>query len=117
MVEYGSCNMFADYSLVGHISEPKVLRSEYEEFKSTAINEGIIDNNASEFYLPGRFAAIAADKKSTQSIWFVHITSEEETNNESFAITDDYGRVVGPGVSFYKCEYMEVHCNSRKGTT
>ena len=115
MVDYGSCNNFKEYPLVAHQSQQKVLRSEYEEFVTN--DDKSIENTASEFYVPGTFAAIAADKKSTQMVYFVQIKSDEETNNKEIPIEDDYGHLVGPGVSFYKCIYMEEHSNTRKGTT
>ena len=114
MVEYGSCHNFQDYHLRASRLSWKVLRSEYKEFSTS---DECIDNTSSEFFVPESFAAIAADKKSTQMVYFVLIKSSKQTNDKTTPIEDDYGHLVGPGISFYECAYMEEHTNSKKGIT
>ena len=97
-LEYGSCKLFQKFYI------------EVQQLKETTLRSSLPSNDDvaevdKEFVLPGSVCAIAASEKSSDTVWFVRIESEEETLQE--ATTDDYGHTIIPGQKFFKGRYLE----------
>ena len=106
-IEYGSCSLFTEHSLVaGHLQE-KLLRSEVDE------GDHAPSKSASDFLSTGSFCAVAADKSSPDTMWFILITEEEcIVNCDSI---DDYGFKVAAGQPFLKGHFLEKVGECRGG--
>jgi len=114
--DYGSCALFKEYSLTVCQLQEKLLRSEVEGGEYVSEVEGgeyVSSKSAKDFLLAGSFCAVAADKNSTDTMWFIIINSEESTskNNES----DDYGFCIAAGQPYLKGQFLEKVGNCRAG--
>ena len=60
------------------------------------------------FLLPGSVCAIAADRKSTDTVWFIKIKEEKKADVPRHQpLTDDYGDMVSSGLSYIEGHYLE----------
>ena len=60
--------------------------------------------------MPGCICAIAADDKSTDTIWFVKIIERCETDKQC---TNDYGHTVAQGNEYFSGKYLERESETR----
>lgn len=105
--EYGSCALFKTYFI------PTI------QLKETALRSGT--NNGEdqeedqttthEFLLPNTFCAIAADKKSSDTVWFIFIQSEGFAEKDE---SDSYGFTIKKGQYRLKGHYLEKHIENKK---
>ena len=72
----------------------------------------VSQETAKEFILPGSIFAIAADTKSTDTIWFVYIVDVEEAIDEKL---DSYGHAIPPCHMFVRARYLERMGDTKKG--
>ena len=75
-----------------------------QQLKETTLRSSLPSNDDvaevdKEFILPGSVCAIAASEKSSDTVWFVRIESEETLQE---ATTDDYGHTIIPRQKFFK---------------
>ena len=92
----GSCSLFTSYQLLTGTLNETNLRSDVEP--AFEISEGVSSNN-SEFLLPNTYCAIAADKVSTETVWFIKINNSMKATED---VTDDYSHTIPAGN-----EYLE----------
>jgi len=95
------------YTWVTHFKQKDTTAEEVEG------GEYVSSKSAKDFLLAGSFCAVAADKNSTDTMWFIIINSEESTskNNES----DDYGFCIAAGQPYLKGQFLEKVGNCRAG--
>ena len=71
--EYGSCPLFNRYDLqVGCLKETSLHSSVLPKANSVESNPEVVN----DFLLPGSVCAIAADRKSTDTVWFIKIIDD-----------------------------------------
>ena len=91
MAEYGSCPLFQEHDIsITHLKR-MVMRSEVSQPTPSTSGE-IQGDTITEFYVPGTFCAIAADRNSPDTIWFVQIMTYNEHNKCGGILVDDYGQ-------------------------
>ena len=80
-IEYGSCPLFCEYEIIIQELNKTSLSSD------NALEEPVIadeddDKRLTAFLLPGSIRAIVADTKSIDTVWFVKIVCEQETEED-----------------------------------
>lgn len=100
--EYGSCSLFQDfYLLVTQLKETGL------KFNDTQHGEKPL----TELLLPNSVCAIAANNKSSDTLWLVLILEQNvDESNEP----DDYGHTIPKGCSFITGHYLEKCGTVRK---
>ena len=78
----------------------------------------VSQKTAKEFILPGSIFAIAADRKSTDTIWFVYIVDVKEVIDQKL---ESYGHAKPPCHMFVRARYLDWknggHQERAKGET
>lgn len=98
--EYGQCSVFEEYLLNVSTLTASHIRSDNKEFSGDEVSvEG------SDFLLPGTVCAIAADRKSVDTVWFFEIVKEFGATVD---IYDDYGVTVGAGQRCLEGHFFEL---------
>ena len=64
--------------------------------------------------MPGCICAIAADDKSTDTVWFVKIAERSEADKKC---TNDYGHTVRQGNEYFSGKYLEWENETRHKTS
>ena len=88
------------------------------QLKETTLRSQVLSGSscsketAKEFLLPGSICAIAADAKSTDTIWFVYIVDVEEALDDKL---DSYGHAIPPGHMYVRARYLERMGDTNKG--
>ena len=115
MKDYGSCSLFTSYQLLTGTLNETNLRSDVEP--AFEISEGVSSNN-SEFLLPNTYCAVAADKVSTETVWFIKINNSmkaTEDVTDTDTVTDDYSHTIPAGNEYLEGCFLEKHESSAKG--
>ena len=73
-IEYGSCENFDEYELIYSDAITKILRSDYLTYQNNDQNNMEDESNAWDFIDINSVVAVAADEKSTDSVWFIKIS-------------------------------------------
>ena len=95
--------------LTGTLNETN-LRSDVET-ALFEISEGVSSNN-SEFLLPITYCAVAADKVSTETVWFIKINNSMKSTED---VTDDYSHTIPAGNEYLEGCFLEKDESSAKG--
>ena len=110
MVTYGSCSLFSSYELQTQQLKKIHLRSEVEPVCGEITND---ENDASEFLLADTYCAVAADKSSSDTVWFIKV---KDSNNASVQMTDDYNNIIAAGMDYVEGNFLEKLHVVQKGT-
>ena len=109
-VSIGSCDRFKEYSVnVGYLNKAHLRSNEAEFVPSNDDND-----NVNSFLTPESIVAIAADKKSIDTIWFIKVIEAECVNDDEDE-HDAYGHSVPKGVAFMKGNFLEKIQDSTNG--
>ena len=109
MRDYGSCSLFDSYELLTGELKKINLRSHVEPVVSEV--EVDFQVKPSEFVLQGTYCALAADKSSTETIWFVKIKDAFEAKE----ITDDYFNTIVSGQQYIEGRFLGKTESAIKG--
>ena len=100
----------AMYSVnVGYLNKAHLRSNEAEFVPSNDDND-----NVNSFLTPESIVAIAADKKSIDTIWFIKVIEAECVNDDEDE-HDAYGHSVPKGVAFMKGNFLEKIQDSTNG--
>ena len=100
MNEYGSCQLFESYSLrVQDLHQPN-LRS-VEEPQPEVVGEETVN----DFILPDTIVAVAAPKKSIDTVWFIRVV-EVNRVRETMEV-DSYGHQIPAGMVHLSGHFLE----------
>ncbi|XP_066925552.1 uncharacterized protein [Clytia hemisphaerica] len=102
---YGSCSLFKEYEMVVGDLNHTSLRSDGALIQNEKVRV------TSDFIIPGTVCAIAASDNSSDTVWFVLISSDEMSSND--VTTDDYGHSIPQGEEYFKGHYLEKHSSKR----
>ena len=103
-VNYGSCEKFKEYSVnVGHLN--KVHSRSKDTLLAQVISTKDDGDNVVSFLTSGSIIAIAADRKSIETIWFIKVI-EAECVSENAEIVD-YGHSIAKGIAYMKDSSLE----------
>jgi len=105
---YGSCSLFKSYELRTGDLKKNHMRSEVEATSST-VEEDVIDDG---LILPGSYCAIAADRSSNETIWFVKIN---KYLSAMYDVVDDYGVKIAGGQSYIEGHFLERLSSFKNG--
>ena len=94
--------------LTGTLNETN-LQSDVEP--AFEISEGVSSNN-SEFLLPNTYCAVASDKVSTETVWFIKINNYMKATED---VTDDYSYTIPAGNEYLEGCFLEKHESLAKG--
>ena len=114
---YGSCKLFTEYSLTKHMLNKRSMRSNFSKRCETE-DQDIVDEmhiTLSSFIEIGSICAIAANDASFDTVFFVHILSDEVEAED--IITDDFNHQISTKQIYYKCHYLEKSVEGSKGYT
>ena len=104
---FGSCEIFQDYYLqISQLNEVFLQSNESSEDITT------VSNISNGFLAPNSFCAIAADEKSSETVWFLQIKSTEVANAN---MVDDYGHTIAAGMEYLLGSYLEKCKETKKG--
>ena len=112
MLDYGSCSLFNEYQLVIQELNKISLRSNIEPPPEADAVEQEDRSYLGGFLLSGSVCAVAADKKSINTVWFIHILEEKVAET---VIIDDYGQKINEGFKYFRGNYMEESKSSKEG--
>ena len=103
MQEYGSCSLFSSYQLKTVELKKIFLRSVDD---SVCDREDLEDGDSvsDDFLLPGTYCAVAPQKSSKESLWFIKV---EDSLAAEESITDDYHHTVAGGHEYIEGQFME----------
>lgn len=104
-INYGSCPIFQKYDLSTVSLKETILRSNQEEVPLETTQTG------HEFLLPNTVCALAAEKKSPDTVWFVEIEEEAIAAND---LIDDYGVTVPEGNRYLRGSYLEKESDNKR---
>ena len=103
-IEYGSCDLFKHYTInVKHLKKA-TLRSSTVAENTTDNADASIKKAVNDFLVPAYICAIAADDKSTDTVWLVKIIERCEADKQC---TDVYGHTVAQGNEYFSGKYLE----------
>ena len=103
-IEYGSYELFSQYILeVEQVKKMNVRSAQTEEF----LEESVVN----EFLMADSICAIAADSRSSDTVWFVRLHSNPE--QATAYITDDCGHNIAPGQTYIHAFYYEKQKTTR----
>ena len=113
-IEYGSCEIFSEYIL--DVSTYHVIPFQSKDAAECADKDEstVGEENVDEFITPGSFVAIAPNKESIDSIWFMFVKEVNIISN--YDETDDYGHVIPPGNIYHIGSFMEKQSDGTKST-
>lgn len=104
--DYGSCQLFSEHQLTSYNLNQVFLRSNNQTSTEDEIDladeDEIYMNN---FVTPESYVAVAADKKSPDTVWFIKVIEadcESATDEE-----DDYGNIIPKGATYFKGNFLE----------
>jgi len=107
--EYGSCSKFCLYHL-----QTRELKKTYLHSKIEPPVQTDDSNSGDDFILPDTYCAVAADKTSPETVWFIKvINSIRSATND---ITDDYGVCIASSQKFLEGEILEKVNSLNKGS-
>ena len=95
--EYGSCEQFQTYTLSTskvNVPTPRSAFSTTNAGQSSKVSIAESDEEKPDYLLPDTICAIAAEGKSAETVYFIYIT--HECDSEQHAVTDDYNHTVPP---------------------
>ena len=99
------CSLFQNYDLVVENLNKINLRSNYDDKN---INDGVERNEETTshnyFLLPVSACTIAANNKSTDTVWFVQILGEFDSPEY---VIDDYGHAASAGEKYMLGHFLE----------
>jgi hypothetical protein len=102
LADYGSCSSFQEYEIQVSTFQPKTLRS---QFNPPMAKSGEERDDIDEIIYEDAVIAVAADDKSADTVWFVCITSKEETSDK--IQIDGYGNKVPACQPYIAGVYLE----------
>jgi len=71
-------------------------------------------NSVSNLVSSDQIVAIAAEKSSIDTVWFVYV-NEIDCVNHTCQQKDDYGHVIPTSQSYLSCNYLEKQSDKKKG--
>ena len=78
----------------------------------SAQTEGFLEESVvNEFLMADSICAVAADSRSSDTVWFVRLHSNPE--EATAYITDDYGHNIAPGQTYIHALYYEKQKTTR----
>ena len=117
-VEYGSCPLFEPVSLqIGTLNEISLrsgFRKDAPDDNEDDEDEENQNHNLNSIITGGSICAIAADDRSSDTVWFVYVDACCVSDNDE--CVDSSGHLIPAGYQYLKCFYLEKHTDNQKGT-
>ena len=101
LADYGSCSSFSSYEPQVCLLKKIQLRSEILPFEGH--NEEV-DDGSEDFLLPDTYCAVAPDRSSPDSLWFIKV---KDSFQASVQMTDDYGNIIALGLNYIEGKFMD----------
>ena len=109
--EYGSCALFSSYELRTSELKRISLHSEAEDY--VEVNETSEDYQQ-DFVLPDTYCAVAADKSSPETLWFIKVKTLHDASDETE--TDEWGITIPPGQQYIEGTFVVKNSSCSDGT-